>query len=114
MAHRVPKPEDDYSAEQKTEIKPRPPEDMRGVLFWPSVIALLSAGGMAVTDAVDTLPRLLFFVAILSLGFGGIVSMFRDMASLTIGKYFKATGLIAVTIFVLIVLLKAVGLLPKM
>jgi hypothetical protein len=95
-----------------TEIKARPAEPMTREIFWGSVFALLIGSGMAFTNDVDTVPKLLAFITLLSLGMGGILSLFRDMATLTIGKFFKATGVIAVVLVVFLILLKTVGLLP--
>jgi hypothetical protein len=86
------------------------PPDTRSA-FWASTTGLIVAGGMTLGNDVDTVPKLLFFIATLSLGLGGIISIFRDMANLTIRRYFKTVGIIAAAVFLFLAIMNSVGLL---
>jgi hypothetical protein len=57
-----------------------------------------------------TIPEYLVFGSFLSIGLGGVASLFTGTATLTLGKFFKATGTLAVFIFFALVILRSLGI----
>ena len=121
MAFQQPEPDRSRSSASSEQTRIRAPEhtptnvsDVRmGLILLASMIALGFAGMLAFTTAVSTIPQTIVLVALVSIGLGGFASMLSGKANLTVGKWFKASGLIAALLFILLVLLKSVGLLPK-
>lgn len=78
-----------------------------------STASLISAALLAFQVGLSTVPQYFIFGALLSLAIGGFTTLLGGSASISVGKWFKASGSIAVVLFVLMLLLQATGVIKK-
>ena len=75
-----------------------------------STLFLLLSGYLAFGVGIASIPQAIFFGAACSIGLGGLSTLLGGTATITIGKWFKATGYIAVFMAVLILVMQAIGI----
>jgi len=76
-----------------------------------SAALLLLSGYLAFGVGIESIPQAMFFAATCSIGLGGLSTLLGGTATITIGKWFRATGYIAVFMAILMLVMQAVGIL---
>jgi hypothetical protein len=79
-----------------------------------STALLLLSGYLAFAVGITTIPQAAFFAATCSIGLGGLSTLLGGTATITIGKWFRATGYIAVFMAILLIVMQALGILKKL
>jgi hypothetical protein len=79
-----------------------------------STALLLLSGYLAFGSGITTIPQAMFFAVTCSIGLGGLTTLLGGTASITVGKWFKATGYIAVFVAILILVMQALGIGKKL
>jgi hypothetical protein len=74
-----------------------------------SLFAITGAAAAALKDQVDTPPKVIVFIVLLTIGLGGFATILPFTASVSLGKWGKATGGAAVIAIFFIIILKAFG-----
>jgi len=75
-----------------------------------STVFLLLSGYLAFGLGIASIPQAIFFAATCSIGLGGLSTLLGGTATITIGKWFRASGYIAVFVAVLILVMQAIGI----
>jgi hypothetical protein len=76
-----------------------------------SFALLLLSGYFAFGVGIATIPQTIFFGAACSIGLAGLSTLIGGTATITIAKWFKATGYIAVFMAIVLLVMKALGVL---
>jgi hypothetical protein len=74
-----------------------------------STALLLLSGYLAFAAGITTIPQAAFFGASCSIGLGGLSTLLGGTATITLGKWFRATGYIAVFMAILLLVMRALG-----
>ena len=75
-----------------------------------SLAALAYAAAVVNLGQVETIPQVIMFASAVSIGLGGFATVLSGTASVSIGKWVKLTGVLAVFVLFFMLLLHSAGL----